>query len=462
MSELLIRPYARADEAELVEIWERARIESSAGDHRFDLGEMLRLGSQLFLVGEREGRVVASVFGGYDGHRGWIYRLAVDPQQQRQGFGRRMLEAAVDGLRELGCSKVNLQIRGGDDGVIRFYEAVGFSHEDRVSMGRRLFGPADAGAAGGIATAQRAQPVLPKGHFADRLIARIREVGHPLCVGLDPHLDRIPAPFRRGSMVPGDPQTAAAVEEFLLAFLDRVGERAAVAKPQSAFYEVLGGRGMQVLARVVERARGQGMQLVIDAKRGDIGSTAEAYAAAYLGPEAAVPGDALTVNPYLGTETLAPYLEHVDAGGKGILVLVKTSNPGSAEFLDRSLEGAPLFEAVAGALVEDVAIRTGPETGWSSIGVVVGATMPEHAQRVRERLPRALFLVPGYGAQKGSARDAVRGFSPGPGGRLEGGFVNSSRGLLFPEPSATAAAWERAVDEALSRAIEELAEATRG
>ena len=117
---------------------------------------------------------------------------------------------------------------------------------------------------------------------------------------------------------------------------------------------------------------------------------------------------------------------------------------------------------MAGALAEGAAIRTGPETGWSSLGVVVGATMPEHAQRVRERLPRALFLVPGYGAQKGSARDAVRSFSPGPGGRLEGGFVSSSRALLFPEPSATAAAWERSVDAALARAIEELADETRG
>ena len=113
-----------------------------------------------------------------------------------------------------------------------------------------------------------------------------------------------------------------------------------------------------------------------------------------------------------------------NSGGKGVFVLVKTSNPGSAEFQDRSLEGAPLFEAVAGALAESAAIRTGPETGWSSLGVVVGATMPEHAQRVRECLPRALFLVPGYGAQGASAAEAVRGFAKGSAG-LEGGIVNS-------------------------------------
>lgn len=458
MRELAIREYREADQAQVIEVWQRAGIESSASDHAFDIREKLRLQRELFLVGEQGGRVVATAFAGYDGHRGWVYRVAVDPDLRRRGIGRLMLEAAVDRLRALGCSKVNLQIRGGDPEVVEFYRAAGFSLEDRISMGRRLFGPADVAGPQQERCAPRAGP---KGHFADRTIARIREVGNPLCVGLDPHLERIPQPFQRGSMAPGDPQTAAAVEAFLTAFLDRVGQRVAVAKPQSAFFEPLGGRGIEVLARVVDRAQRQGMQVVLDAKRGDIGSTARAYAAAYLGPGAAVPVDAMTVNPYPGTDTLLPYLECVESDGKGVFVLVKTSNPGSAEFQDRSLEDAPLFLAVAGALADSVARFTGPETGWSSLGVIVGATMPDQSARVRERLPNALFLVPGFGAQGGGARDAVRGFLPGPGGRLEGGFVSSSRALLFPEHAETAAAWDRAVDDALARAIDELAEATR-
>ncbi len=128
MRELWIRPYGRADEAQVVAVWERAGIESSAGDHRFDIGEMLRPGGELFLVGEREGRVVASVFGGYDGHRGWIYRLAVDPALQRRGFGRRLLEAAVDGLRERGCSK-------GSFGRTRAYHPVSLRSHPRALSG---------------------------------------------------------------------------------------------------------------------------------------------------------------------------------------------------------------------------------------------------------------------------------------------------------------------------------------
>lgn len=297
-------------------------------------------------------------------------------------------------------------------------------------------------------------------HYADRLIARVRALGHPLCAGLDPHLPLIPPLFRRGSMHPADPETAAAVEAFMLAFVERVAGRVAVVKPQSAFFEQLGWRGIQVLDRVIRAAREAKLLVLLDAKRGDIGSTATAYAA-YLDLEAAMRADALTVNPYLGRDTLEPFVDVAVRAGSGLHVLVKTSNPGAADYQDRSIDGRPLFEHVAASLGEMSERLRGAETGWSSLGIVVGATYPAESERLRAILPHSLFLVPGYGAQGGSARDAVRGFVRGVGGQREGGIVSSSRGLLFPDDGATddRRIWERAVDTACERAADELADA---
>jgi orotidine-5'-phosphate decarboxylase len=203
--------------------------------------------------------------------------------------------------------------------------------------------------------------------------------------------------------------------------------------------------------------------VLLDAKRGDIGSTAAGYAAAYLGTGAALPVDAMTVNPYLGADTLEPFYDQMRRHGRGLFVLVKTSNPGSGDFQDRALaDGGSLCEAVAAALAETAAELRGPRTGWSSLGVVVGATYPGDAERIRALLPHSLFLVPGYGAQGGDAAAAVRGFVAGPDARLEGGLVNSSRGVLFPAAAVTddSRRWERAIDEALDRAIEDLSAAT--
>ncbi len=299
-------------------------------------------------------------------------------------------------------------------------------------------------------------------HFADELILRLRELGHPLCVGLDPHLDHIPPLFRRGSMAPADPQTASSVESFLRAVLERAAGRVAVVKPQIAFFERLGWRGLEALEAVVEHARRQGLSVLLDAKRGDVGSTAAAYAAAYLGARATLPCDAITLSPYLGRDSLEPFVERARQDGAGLFVLVKTSNPGSGDFQNRVLEGrGTLYETVAGALAEEAEALRGPQTGWSSLGVVAGATYPAESERIRARLPHSLFLVPGYGAQGGSAAAAVRGFVRGPSGRLEGGLVNSSRGILFPPGAGQAGAggWERAIDETLRRAADELGEA---
>lgn len=297
--------------------------------------------------------------------------------------------------------------------------------------------------------------------FADRFLARARRLGHPLCVGVDPHLALIPAAFRAGDMQPGKPETAAAVESWCLALLDRVAGRIAAVKPQSAFFEALGPAGAAVLARVIAAARARGLLVLLDAKRGDVGSTAEAYAAAYLGEGAPFASDALTLNAYLGLDSLEPFVAAAARSGAGLFVVLRSSNPGARDFQDLPAPERPLYERVAQALGGRAGALTGAETGWSGLGVVVGATWPEESRRIRALLPRSLFLVPGYGAQGGSARDAVAGFVPGPGGRLEGGLVASSRAIGFPPEgrSGDAAGWERAVDRALDSAIAELAAA---
>ncbi len=303
----------------------------------------------------------------------------------------------------------------------------------------------------------------PPAHFADRLIGRVRELGHPLCVGLDPHLAPIPPLFAQGSMAPDDERTAGAVESFLEAVLERVADRVAIVKPQIAFFEQLGWRGIQVLDRLCRRAREQGLMVLLDAKRGDIGSTAEGYAAAYLASNAPIPVDAITLNPYLGFDTIEPFARVAGNAGRGLFVLVKTSNPGSGDLQDREVEGEPLFGRVAEGLARFEKALAGSETPWSSLGVVCGATWPDQARRVREALPHAIFLVPGYGAQGGAASAAVQGFVAGPKGR-EGGIVNSSRGILFPEAArgkTDARSWEHAIDAALDQAIDELGRAVQ-
>jgi orotidine-5'-phosphate decarboxylase len=299
--------------------------------------------------------------------------------------------------------------------------------------------------------------------FADRWIRSSRRLGHPLCVGIDPHLALLPAAFRSGAMQPGLPETSAAVEGWCLALLDRVAGRVAAVKPQSACFEALGPAGAPVLARVLAEARARGLLVLLDAKRGDIGSTAEAYAAAYLRKDAPFACDALTVNAYLGLDTLEPFVAAAVESGGGVFVVLRSSNPGARDLQDLPAPTRPVYERLAEALGQRAALLRGPETEWSGLGVVVGATWPEQSRRVREILPRSLFLVPGYGAQGGGARDAAAGFLPGPDGRLEGGLVASSRAIGFPPEGrdADARGWERAVDRALEAAVSDLTAACR-
>lgn len=275
-------------------------------------------------------------------------------------------------------------------------------------------------------------------HFGDALIGTARRLGHCFCLGLDPHLGLIPKPFRRGDMRPGDPATAAAVESFLEAVLDEAAGKVAAVKPQSAFFEQLGPAGIAVLQRVVRAARERGILVLLDAKRGDIGSTAEAYADAYLRPDSPIPADAMTVSPYLGRDTLEPFLARCRDHGRGLFVLVRTSNPGAGAYQDRREGDRTLYETVAASLAEEAAALAGPATGWSSLGIVVGATWPEDATRVRALLPRSPFLIPGFGAQQGDIAKLAAALVAGPDGKREGGLVSSSRGTLYPRTASDA------------------------
>lgn len=293
--------------------------------------------------------------------------------------------------------------------------------------------------------------------FGDRLIERTRALGHPLCVGLDPYLDRIPSLFRRGAMQPQHLDTVLAVEEFCCRVIDLIAANVAIVKPQASLFERLGWQGWRALERVIRYARAARLLVLLDAKRGDIADTATAYAQAYLSPDSWCSVDAITVNPYLGPGSLAPFVVEAEKADRGIVVLVRNSNPDSSVYQAVETPAGPFFSVVASSLAKWQDRLAGAKTGWSSLGVTVAATHAEDTERIRLALPHALFLVLGYGEQGASAREAVRGFRQGPTG-LEGGIVSSSRPILFPGmPSdASAGIWEHEVGNALARATHEL------
>lgn len=284
--------------------------------------------------------------------------------------------------------------------------------------------------------------------FADTLIDKARALG-PLCVGIDPHPGRVPELF--GGDTP-DGLTAWGV-----AIAEMAAGRAAAVKPQVGLFERHGPEGMAALVNVCAAARAAGLLVLMDAKRGDIGSTAEGYAAAYLGRDAPFECDALTVNPYMGIDTLQPYVREAEANGKGVIVLTRTSNPGSADFQSRDMGGAPLYARVVEALAPLVEQLKG-KSGWSSLMMVTGATGPDEARAIRAMTPNALFLVPGYGAQGAGAAAALAGFVPGSSG-AEGGLVNASRSVTFPadaQSADTCGAWNNAIAEAIDAAQADL------
>ena len=268
----------------------------------------------------------------------------------------------------------------------------------------------------------------------DVLIRRIDALKNPTVVGLDPTLEMIPG-YLKEEMFARYGKTPEAVAEMFLAFntaiMDAVKDIVPAVKPQIAFYERFGIAGLAAYEKTAALAREKGFIVIGDIKRGDIGSTAAAYAAHIGGTE--IEGekfdlwheDFITVNPYLGVDGIKPFVDACNAANKGIFVLVKTSNPSSGELQDKLVDGRPVYLRVAD-LVSEWGKDSMGELGYSRVCAVVGATHPEEGERAREALPHTFFLVPGYGAQGGKAEDIRRFFDKD--GR--GCIVNSSRGII--------------------------------
>lgn len=281
-------------------------------------------------------------------------------------------------------------------------------------------------------------------HFFDRLAAAVRAKRTPLCVGLDPRRESLPAVLaqRHGANV------AAAYEEFCVRVLEIVAPLVPVAKPQSAFFEACGPNGVTALKNVIAKAKQLGLLTILDAKRGDIASTASAYAEAAF---EALGADSLTINPYLGRDSVEPFLKAARKDGHGLFVLVRTSNAGAGLFQDLNCDGQPLYRRV-GAAVDAWGRENLGTSGFGDVGAVVGATHPAELAELRKLLPDVWFLVPGYGAQGGSAADVAAAF------RKDGlgAVVNSSRGVTFPfRPEDRD--WEQQVEQATRKAAKELA-----
>ena len=295
---------------------------------------------------------------------------------------------------------------------------------------------------------ERERPV-----FADRLDAALEAVRTPALVGLDPHLELLPEPFAEARR-PGASRAAraAAVESFCKSLIEIVAGRVAAVKPQSAFFELLGSEGVAAWEHTVEHAHAHDLLVIGDVKRSDIASTAAAYASAFLDGPAAC--DAITVNPYLGADSITPFLSACERARAGLFVLVRTSNEGSGEF---QLHGSPpVCERVAAAVARWGEPFVG-NSGFSSIGAVVGATHPDELARLRALMPRSILLLPGYGAQGATARDVRAAFTD-----VEhpwrGALVNSSRGIAFAwrDKRWSNRSWKDATSAALDAMIAEL------
>ncbi len=267
-----------------------------------------------------------------------------------------------------------------------------------------------------------------------KLIDRIAKTDAPIVVGLDPNLDFVPEHVKaaayeeKGESLEG---AAEAIWNFNKAIIDKVYDLIPAVKPQIAMYEQFGLPGLKAFKDTVDYCHEKGLIVIGDVKRGDIGSTSASYAKAHIGrievgskSFAPFDEDFATVNPYLGTDGVKPFIDVCNSCDKGIFVLVKTSNPSSGEFQDRLVDGKPLYELVAGKVNEWGSLSR--DGDYSNVGCVVGATYPEMGARLRKLMPKIFILVPGYGAQGGKAEDLKNFFNPDGFGAI----VNSSRGII--------------------------------
>ncbi len=292
-------------------------------------------------------------------------------------------------------------------------------------------------------------------NFGDRLAQTVRAKRSTVCVGLDPRVASLPNGLLE-SMKPSQAQAADAYRRFSCAIIDVVADLVPIVKPQVAFFEQLGAPGMQALADTIKYAVDRGLLVIADAKRNDIGTTAEAYAAAFLGrgEQSAWGSDSVTVSPYLGDDSLQPFVDRCKATDSGLFVLVKTSNPGSGFIQDLKIDSQSISQRIANWVQNESKSQIGT-SGYGPIGAVVGATYPEELEELRARMPNAWLLIPGYGAQGGGAKDVVAAFQKDG----LGAVVNNSRGIIFAHASAKYrhhADWQRAVEAATRDMIDDL------
>ncbi|MDG2150441.1 MAG: orotidine-5'-phosphate decarboxylase [Planctomycetota bacterium] len=288
--------------------------------------------------------------------------------------------------------------------------------------------------------------------FADRLAEAVLTKASPVVVGLDPDPARLPTEVLKGPSS-GDPRadTAQAIRAFNEAVIEQIAPYACAVKPQIAYYEACGVPGIQAFEDTIQMAHDAGLLVISDIKRGDIGSTAKAYAAAHL--LAPVSGDAITVNPYLGTDSIQPFLEACHTTGSGLFALVRTSNPSASEIQDLCVDGKPVHDHVA-----ELVARWGEglrgSCGYSSVGAVVGATAPAELAKLRALLPQTWFLIPGVGAQGGAAADVAPAFDS----QGLGAVVNSSRGILYAFGDPSTENWRSPIANAARQLRDELAD----
>ena len=295
-------------------------------------------------------------------------------------------------------------------------------------------------------------------NFADDLAHAVERAGNPVVVGLDPRWDLLPAALASGDCADFG-QRAQAYQRFCCEIIDIVAPLVPVVKPQAAFFEECGPAGMGALGAVIAHARRAGLLVIFDGKRNDIGSTAEAYARGILGRDGASAweADAVTVSPYLGADSLEPFINVAEERGAGVFVLVKTSNPGSPMLQDQQLARGTVYRCVAD-FVERHAEQTRGKRGYGIVGAVVGATYPEQLGELRNAMPQTWFLVPGFGSQGGTAQDVAPAFDR----RGLGAIVNSSRAINFahrrPEYKQRfgEARWQEAVAAATREMIAQL------
>jgi orotidine-5'-phosphate decarboxylase len=303
--------------------------------------------------------------------------------------------------------------------------------------------------------------------FADRLVESIRKAGDPCVVGLDPRIDLMPAFIKSGRGRPTRDVVRSIICDFHDLVLDTIAGLVPAVKPQLAFFEQYGSAGMEAFEHAVRAARQRGLLVIADGKRNDIASTAEAYASAFLGStgvlgenQKAFDADAMTVTPYLGRDSLLPFVEVCAKEGKGLFIVLKTSNQGSGDFQDQPLQatGRPLYERIA-ETIHDLGQQLVGECRYSSIGAVIGATFPEDARRLRSLLPRSYILIPGYGAQGAGGREAAACFNEDG----LGAIVNSARGITYSysNPNLTAESFKESVRENTLRMIDDITTAVK-